>query len=49
MTELIKKVVTSSACETEDVAKEFASIVREEMKALSGDNLFLALYGDVGV
>ncbi len=49
MTELIKKVVTSSARETEDVAKEFASIVREEMKALSGDNLFLALYGDVGV
>ena len=49
MTELIKNTATASPEETEAVAREFAETVREEMKKLSGDNLFIALYGDVGV
>ncbi|MBE6718233.1 MAG: tRNA (adenosine(37)-N6)-threonylcarbamoyltransferase complex ATPase subunit type 1 TsaE [Ruminococcaceae bacterium] len=49
MIELVKQTVTASAIETEAVAKEFANIIREDMKKISGDNLFLALYGDVGV
>lgn len=49
MTELILQTVTSSAEETEAVARQFAKTVREEMSVLKGDNLFLALYGDVGV
>lgn len=49
MTEIIKNVATASAYETEAVAREFADIVCSEMENLTSDNLFLALYGDVGV
>lgn len=49
MIELIKSIATASPDETEAVAKDFAQTVRREMAALSGDNLFIALYGDVGV
>lgn len=49
MTKLIKNVVTASPEETEAVAKEFAAVVCSEMEEKRGDNLFLALYGDVGV
>lgn len=49
MNEIIKQVATASPEETEAVAKEFAEMVRAEMHSLSGDNLFVALYGDVGV
>lgn len=49
MTEIIKNVATASAYETEAIAREFADIVCSEMENLTSDNLFLALYGDVGV
>lgn len=49
MTELIKKIATASPEETEAVAKEFAEILRTDMRCLFGDNVFVALYGDVGV
>ena len=49
MTELIIETVTASAEETEAFAVNFASIVKKEMEELKTDNLFLALYGDVGV
>ncbi len=49
MTEIIKDIATSSANETEEVAREFAITVCSEMENLNSDNLFLALYGDVGV
>ena len=49
MTEIIKNVATASSDETEAVAREFATTVCREMENLTFDNLFLALYGDVGV
>ena len=49
MTELVKSIATASPEETEAVAREFAETVKGEMSALTGDNLFVALYGDVGV
>ena len=49
MTELIKNIATASPEETEAVAKEFANTVRACMADSEGDNLFIALYGDVGV
>lgn len=49
MTEIIKNVATASADETEAVAREFAATVCSDMETLTSDNLFLALYGDVGV
>ncbi len=49
MVELIKQIATASPEETEAVAKEFAETVRSVMPTLNKDNLFIALYGDVGV
>jgi tRNA threonylcarbamoyladenosine biosynthesis protein TsaE len=49
MVELIKQIATASPEETEAVAKEFAETVRSLMPSLNKDNLFIALYGDVGV
>lgn len=49
MTELIKEIATASPDETEAVAKEFAAILRGDMSNKNTDNLFVALYGDVGV
>lgn len=49
MVELIKQIATASPDETEAVAKEFAETVRAVMPSLNKDNLFIALYGDVGV
>ncbi len=49
MTELIKQTATASPEETEAVATEFAHTVLDIMAELSGDNLFIALYGNVGV
>ena len=49
MTELIKQTATASPDDTEAVAREFAHTVLNVMAELSGDNLFIALYGDVGV
>ncbi len=49
MNELIKQTATASPEETEAVAREFAQTVRACMQSLLGDNLFIALYGDVGV
>ena len=49
MVELIKQIATASPEETEAVAKEFAENVRDVMPTLNKDNLFIALYGDVGV
>ena len=49
MVELIKQIATASPEETEAVAKEFAQIIRDVMPSLNNDNLFIALYGDVGV
>ena len=49
MVELIQQIVTASPEETEAVAKEFAEKIRSVMPSLNKDNLFIALYGDVGV
>lgn len=49
MVELIKQIATASPDETEAVAKEFAETLRMDMSNLNSDNLFVALYGDVGV
>lgn len=49
MVELIKQIATASPEETEAVAKKFAENVRAVMPTLNKDNLFIALYGDVGV
>lgn len=49
MVELIKQIATASPEETEAVARDFAETVREVMPSLDKDNLFIALYGDVGV
>ena len=49
MIELIKEIVTASANETEAVAKEFALSLCKDMENISYGNIFLALYGDVGV
>ncbi len=49
MVELIKQIATASPEETEAVAKEFAENIRAVMPTLNKDNLFIALYGDVGV
>ncbi len=49
MIEVFEKVVTCSAEETEQVAARFAEILSWEMENKDQDNLFVALYGDVGV
>ena len=49
MKELILKTATTAPEKTEAVAAEFALTVIEQMKKCSPDNLFIALYGDVGV
>ena len=49
MKELITKAATTAPEQTEAVAAEFAKKVVAEMKSLQGGNLFIALYGDVGV
>ncbi|MBQ7968496.1 MAG: tRNA (adenosine(37)-N6)-threonylcarbamoyltransferase complex ATPase subunit type 1 TsaE [Clostridia bacterium] len=49
MKELITKTATAAPEQTEAVAAEFAKTVMSEMQGLGGDNLFIALYGDVGV
>ena len=49
MKELILKTATTAPEQTEAVAAEFASAVLEQMKKCSPDNVFIALYGDVGV
>lgn len=48
MTELIKQILVDSPDMTEAVAREFAQTVCEDMQACK-DNIFIALYGDVGV
>ena len=49
MREMILETATTTPDQTEAVAAEFAKTVIFEMERLSGDNLFIALYGDVGV
>ena len=49
MTELIRDIATTSPEETEAVAREFAEMLLGDMQSLEGDNVFVALYGDVGV
>ena len=49
MKELILKTVSESPEQTESVAAEFANVVVKEFKSHKDKNLFIALYGDVGV
>ena len=49
MKEIIVKTATTAPEQTEAVAAKFANTIIDEMRKLSGDNLFIALYGDVGV
>ncbi len=49
MKEIIVNAVTCSDTETEQVAAEFAEKICEEIEGGIKDNLFIALYGDVGV
>jgi tRNA threonylcarbamoyladenosine biosynthesis protein TsaE len=49
MKEIIVKTATTAPEQTEVVAAKFANTIIDEMRKLSGDNLFIALYGDVGV
>lgn len=49
MKEMILDIATAAPEMTEAAAAEFAQTVIAEMECLSDDNLFIALYGDVGV
>ena len=49
MTELIINTATAAPEQTEAVAAQFAHTVINEMQSKKDGNLFIALYGDVGV
>ncbi len=49
MIETIKNIATTAPEETEAVAAQFAESVIKDMQSGENDNIFIALYGDVGV
>ena len=49
MREIITKVATTAPEQTEVVASQFAETIMNDMQSNTQNNVFIALYGDVGV
>ena len=49
MREIITKVATTAPEQTEAVASQFAKTIMSDMQSNTQSNVFIALYGDVGV